>query len=62
MIRLKKEVLEKKLEERKPHITLSTYLHIQKVVNQGADSIDAQALSRLCHDLECLPVDIVEYV
>ena len=60
MIRFKKEI-EKILEERKPDINLTTYQHIKKNIDQGADDMDPYTLSNMCRDLKCLPTDIVEY-
>ena len=60
MIRFKKEI-EKILEDRKPDINLTTYQHIKKNIDQGADDIDPYTLSNMCRDLKCLPTDIVEY-
>ena len=62
MIRFKRKALEKRLEERRSHFTPHTYLHLQKVIDRGAEGIDPNTLSRLCGDLDCLPTDIVEYV
>ncbi len=62
MIRFKRKALEKRLEERRSHFTPHTYLYIQKVIDQGAEGIDPNTLSRLCRDLDCLPTDIVEYL
>ena len=62
MIRFKREALEKRLEERKPQIGLPTYMNITKVINQSAEGINPYTLARLCRDLECLPVDIVEFI
>ena len=61
MIRFKREALEKRLDERRSQITPHTYLHLQKVIEQGAEGIDPNTLSHLCRDLDCLPTDIVEY-
>jgi DNA-binding Xre family transcriptional regulator len=60
MIRFKKEI-EKILEDRKPDINLTTYQHIKKNIDQGADDMDPYTLSNMCRDLKCLPTDIVEY-
>ena len=60
MIRFKKEI-EKILEDRKPDINLTTYQHIKKKIDQGADDMDPYTLSNMCRDLKCLPTDIVEY-
>ena len=60
MIRFKKEI-EKILEDRKPDINLTTYQHIKKNIDQGADNMDPYTLSNMCRDLKCLPTDIVEY-
>ena len=60
MIRFKKEI-EKILEDRKPDINLTTYQHIKKNIDQGADDIDPYTLSNMCRDLKCLPTDILEY-
>ncbi len=49
------------LEVRKPEINLTTYQHIKKTVDQGADNMDPYTLSNICRDLNCLPTDIVEY-
>ena len=62
MIRFKREALEKRLEERRSQFTSHAYLHLQKVIEQGAEGIDPNTLSRLCGDLDCLPTDIVEYL
>ncbi len=61
MIRFKKKVLEEMLEVRKPEINLTTYQHIKKIVDQGAEGMDPYTLSNICRDLKCLPTDIVEY-
>ena len=60
MIRFKKEI-EQILEDRKPDINLTTYQHIKKNIDQGADDMDPYTLSNMCRDLKCLPTDIVEY-
>lgn len=60
MIRFKKEI-EKILEDRRPDINLTTYQHIKKNIDQGADDMDPYTLSNMCRDLKCLPTDIVEY-
>ena len=62
MIRFKKKEIEQMLEDRKPEINLTTYQHIKKTVDQGAESMDPYTLSNICRDLKCLPTDIVEYV
>ena len=62
MIRFKKKVLEEMLEGRKPEINLTTYQHIKKSVDQGAEGMDPYTLSNICRDLKCLPTDIIEYV
>jgi DNA-binding Xre family transcriptional regulator len=62
MIRFKKEAIEKRLEERKSQIILSSYHYIQKTIDKGAEGMDAYTLTRLCDDLKCLPTDIVEYI
>ena len=62
MIRFKREAIEKLLEARKPQISFSTYQHIQRIIKQGAEGMDAYALSNICRDLDCLPADIVEYL
>ena len=62
MIRFKREVIEKLMEERKPSINLTTYQHIKKTLEQGADGLDPYTLSNMCRDLECLPTDIVECI
>lgn len=61
MIRFKTKQIEQMLEERKPEINLTTYQHIKKTVDQGADNMDPYTLSNICRDLDCLPTDIVEY-
>ncbi|MFT5087272.1 MAG: hypothetical protein ACI906_002908 [Candidatus Latescibacterota bacterium] len=61
MIRFKTKKLEQMLEERKPDINLTTYQHIKKTVDQGADNMNPYKLSNLCRDLNCLPTDIIEY-
>ena len=62
MIRFKREAIEKLLEERKPEINLTTYQHIKKIIEQGAEGLDPYTLSNICRDLQCLPTDIVESV
>ena len=62
MLRFKTEALEQLLEKRKPEINLTTYQHIRKTVDQGAENLDPYALSNMCRDLKCLPTDIIEYV
>jgi len=62
MIRFKVEAVEQRLEERKPELMLPNYLHIQRIIDKGAEGIDPNTLSHLCRDLECLPTDIVEFV
>ena len=62
MIRFKSTAIQKLLEVRKPYISLSTYQHIHKAMDKGAEGMDAYVLSNICRDLECLPNDIVEYV
>ncbi len=62
MIRFKREVIEKLMEERKPSINLTTYQHIKKTLEHGADGLDPYTLSNMCRDLECLPTDIVECI
>ncbi|MGY8825426.1 MAG: hypothetical protein ACKVJG_16060 [Candidatus Latescibacterota bacterium] len=61
MIRFRTKKLEQMLEERKPDINLTTYQHIKKTVDQGADNMTPYKLSNLCRDLNCLPTDIIEY-
>lgn len=61
MIRFKTKQIEEMLEVRKPEINLTTYQHIKKTVDQGADNMDPYTLSNICRDLNCLPTDIVEY-
>lgn len=60
MLRFKKEAIEQLLEDRKPELNLTTYQHIRKTVDQGAEGLDPYSLSNLCRDLKCLPTDIVE--
>jgi len=60
MIRFKQQEIEKLLEERKPKINLTTYQHIKKTIDQGAQGMDAYTLSNICRDLGCLPTDIIE--
>ena len=62
MIRFKKREIEQMLEDRKPKINLTTYQHIKKTVDQGAEGMDPYTLSNICRDLKCLPTDIIEYV
>lgn len=62
MIRFKQNAIEKLLEERKPVINLTTYQHIKKTIEQGAEGMDPYTLSNICRDLKCLPTDVVEYV
>ena len=62
MIRFKVGAVEQRLEERKSELMLSTYQHIRRIVDQGADGMDPNTLSHLCRDLQCLPTDIVEFV
>ena len=62
MIRFKLEAIEKLLEERKPEINLTTYQHIKKTIDNGAEGMAPYTLSNMCRDLNCLPTDIVEYV
>ena len=35
---------------------------MDRIIEQGAEGIDPNTLSRLCGDLDCLPTDIVEYL
>ena len=62
MIRFKLEAIEKLMEERKPEINLTTYQHIKKTVENGAEGMAPYTLSNMCRDLNCLPTDIIEYV
>ena len=62
MIRFKMKAIEKLLEERKPQIPVTSYLHIRKVIDRSAEGMGTYALSNICRDLECLPSDIVEYI
>ena len=62
MIRFKKKEIEQMLEDRKPEINLTTYQHIKKNIEAGAEGIDPYTLSNLCRDLKCLPTVIIEYV
>ncbi len=62
MIRFKQHAIEKRLEARKPEINLTTYQHIKKTVDQGAEALDPYTLSNICRDLKCLPTDIVEHI
>ncbi len=62
MVRFKKEVIEQLLDDRKENLNPTTYQHIRKTIEQGANKLDAYALSNLCRDLKCLPSDIVEAV
>ena len=62
MLRFKKEAIEQLLEERKPELSLPTYQHIRKTMDQGTEYLDPYALSNMCRDLRCLPTDIIEYV
>ncbi len=61
MIRFKMKQIEQMLEDRKPEINLTTYQHIKKNIDRGAEGMDPYALSNLCRDLKCLPTDIIEY-
>ena len=62
MLQFKKEAIEQLLDERKKDINLTTYQHIRKIVDQGAEGLDPYALSNICRDLKCLPTDIVQAV
>ena len=62
MIRFKKREIEQMLEDRKPEINLTTYQHIKKTVDQGAEGMDPYTLTNICRDLKCLPPAIIEYV
>jgi len=62
MIRFKQKAVERLLEERKAELNLTTYQHIKKTIEQGAQGLDPYTLSNLCRDLRCLPTDIVELV
>ena len=62
MIRFKDKDIERLLEQRKPQINLTTYQHIRKTLEQGAQGLDPYTLSNICRDLKCLPTDIVEYI
>lgn len=61
MIRFKVGAVEERLEERKSKLMLSTYQHIRRIVDQGAEGMNPNTLSHLCRDLGCLPTDIVEF-
>ena len=52
MIRFKKREIEQMLEDRKPEINLTTYQHIKKTVDQGAEGMDHYTLSNICSDLK----------
>jgi DNA-binding Xre family transcriptional regulator len=62
MLRFKKEAIDQLLEDRKEELNLTTYQHVRKIVEQGAEKLDPYALSNICRDLKCLPTDIIEYV
>ena len=62
MIRLKIEAIEKRLEDRKSQIALSSYQNIKRTIERDTEDMNAYTRSRLCNDLACLPNDIVEYV
>ena len=62
MLRFKKDAIEQLLDDLKPELNLTTYQHIRKTVDQGAEGLDPYSLSNLCRDLKCLPTDIVEAV
>ena len=61
MIRFKMKQIEQMLEGRKPEINLTTYQHIKKNIDRGAEGMGPYTLSNLCRDLKCLPTDIIEY-
>ena len=62
MVRFKKEIVDNLLAEYKEQLNPTTYQHIRKTLEQGADNLDAYALSNLCRDLKCLPSDIIEAI
>ena len=62
MLRFKKNAIEGLLEERKKDMNPTTYQHIRKTIEQGAEGIDPYSLSNICRDLKCLPTDIIEAV
>ena len=62
MLRFKKNAVEELLEERKKDMNPTTYQHIRKIIEQGAEGIDPYSLSNICRDLKCLPTDIIEAV
>lgn len=62
MIRFKVPAIGQRLEERKIELTLSAYQNIKRIIDKGAEGLDHNTLAHLCHDLECLPTDIVEFV
>ena len=62
MLRFKKNAIEELLEERKKDMNPTTYQHIRKTIEQGAEGIDPYSLSNICRDLKCLPTDIIQAV
>ena len=62
MLRFKKNAVEELLEERKKDMNPTTYQHIRKTIEQGAEGIDPYSLSNICRDLKCLPTDIIQAV
>ena len=62
MLRFKKEAIDQLLENSKQELNLTTYQHIRKIVEQGAEKLDPYALSNICRDLKCLPTDIIQDV
>ena len=61
MIRFKEKAIETLLEDHKGKMEHTTYQQIKKTIERGANGIDPYTLSNLCRELQCLPVDIVEF-
>ena len=61
MIHFKQKAVEELLAQHKSRLDQTTFQQIKKTIDRGAKGLDPYTLSLLCRDLQCMPVDIVEF-
>ena len=53
------DVIEQLLERHESRLGPTTTQHIRRLVQRGAEELDAYALMDMCRELQCLPTDIL---
>ena len=59
MKEFKIEVVDELIERHEARLGQTTCQHVRRLVQRGAENLDAYALMDMCRELQCLPTDIV---